>query len=156
MRTRTHLTSMLTLQRILDTSVLFPSWRKALAKVILYVKSVKTLVGTKEIFRSRIWARDSRVAVETIADHKLVLPDDQRRTVMMVNAICRRLFLEVEVVDIARENALKRIVLWRRYEIMTFPTLLANTGQRLQGQMTEEKVDSFLSQIAKQEKKKYL
>jgi hypothetical protein len=120
------------------------------------VKSIKTLVGTKEIIHSRIWARDSRVAVDTIANHKLVLPDNQQKTVMMVNAICRRLSLEVEVVDIARENALKRIAHWRRYEMMSFPTLLANTGQMLQGQMTEEKVESFLYQIAKYEQKKYL
>jgi hypothetical protein len=114
------------------------------------------LVGTKEIIHSRIWARDSRVAVDTIATHKLVLPDDQQRTVMMVNAICRRLSLEVEVVDIGRVNALKRIVHWRRFKMMTFPTLLASTGQRLQGQITEEKVESFLYHIAKYEQKKYL
>jgi len=96
------------------------------------------------------------VAVDTVATHKLVLPDDQQRTVVMVDAICRRLSLEVEVVDIGRENALKRMVHWRRFRMMTFPTLLASTGQQLQGQMTEEKVESFLYHIAKYEQKKYL
>jgi hypothetical protein len=112
-------------------------------------------VGTKEIIHSRIWARDPRVAVEKVPQSKLILPEDQQKTVEIVDSIGRRFSSEIEVVDVAKKNFLRRALWSRFHEVKDFPTLIANTGQKLQGQMTEERVESFLRQIAKSEKKKY-
>ncbi len=74
----------------------------------------------------------------------------------MVRDVGGRLLLDVEVVDVAQENVLHRLVQEEREKIRTFPTLIAESGQRFQGEMTEEKLESFLSQMVDQNQKKYL
>jgi ABC-type uncharacterized transport system substrate-binding protein len=55
----------------------------------------------------------------------MVLPEDQQKTVETVERIARAYGLKVEVLDVASENALRRILQEERGRIKTFPTLVA-------------------------------
>ena len=88
--------------------------------------------------------------------YEFILPEDQQRIVDMVRNISHILLLDVEIIDVSKENVLHRITREERERIRTFPALVADKGQRFQGQMTEENVESFLSQIANEGQKKYL
>jgi len=87
--------------------------------------------------------------------YDFVLPEDQQSIVEMVKNIGRRLLLDVEIIDVSKENVLRRITQEEREGIRAFPTLVADKGQKFQGQLTEEKVESFLSKIANKGQKKY-
>jgi hypothetical protein len=146
------------------------------SKVRLYVKSVKTITGTTEteheIFGRTVLDHPSRVkvegsvaegtfrvrqfAVETEPKHEYILPEDQQKIVEMVKQMARRYRLEVEVVDVSKENLLRRVVQKEREKIRTFPTLVAGSGQKIEGNLTEKQVESLLSRIADQARKKYL
>lgn len=111
----------------------------------LFVKSVKTVTGTVEV--ERLYTPRPRLpsTLETEPKHDYILPDDQRKTVEMVNRIARKYGLAVEVVDVARENVLRRIMQKERERISIFPTLIASSGKRIEGDMTEQQVEGFLS-----------
>jgi len=83
--------------------------------------------------------------VRTGPTEDYVLPDDQKETVKMVRRVAFKLNLEVEVIDIARENVLRREIKKARERIRVFPTLIASSGERIEGAMTEEQVESLLS-----------
>lgn len=146
------------------------------SKVRLYVKSVKTVVGTieteHEIFGRTSLDDPSRVrvegsaaggtfrlrqfAVETEPKHDYVLAEDQRKVVEMVTKIARRHCLEVEVVDVAKENILRRTIQKERERIRTFPALIAGSEQKIEGEMTEKQVESLLCRMADEARKRYL
>ena len=138
------------------------------SKIGLYVKSVKTVTGTveteHEVFGPSTLDRPSRVKIEGKASsgtfrlrqfaiekepkYEFILSEDQQKIVETVKDISRRYSLEVEVVDIARENVLRRIIKQKQEKIKIFPTLITDSGRRIEGKMTDEKVESFLSRIA--------
>jgi hypothetical protein len=132
------------------------SWGNGLSRVVLFVKSVKTV--TETIVVERIYTPRPRLppTPETRQRHEYVLPEDQKKAVEIVKIIASKYGLEVEVVDVARENVLHRILQGKRDKLEAFPTLVADTGQRLEGEMTEEKVEQFMHQIASEGRKKYL
>jgi pheromone shutdown protein TraB len=74
----------------------------------------------------------------------------------MVKDIARTHCLEVEVVDVAKENVLRRVIQKEREKIRTFPALIAGDGQKIEGEMTEKQVESFLSRIVDEARKRYL
>jgi glutaredoxin len=76
----------------------------------------------------------------------LVLPDDQKRIVEMVKEIASKLGLEVEVVDVAKENALHKAIK-REPKITTYPTLMTDSGEKIEGELTKEQVKPFLSRV---------
>lgn len=118
--------------------------------VRLYVKSVKTITGITEIEHGRL--REAH-AVESEPKHDYVLAEDQQK---MVEKIARRHNLEVEVVDVTRENVLRRVIQEEGEKIRNFPTLVAGSGQKVEDEITEEQVESLLSRIADGARKKYL
>ena len=141
--------------RMLDTSGHILCWRETvLPKVVLYVKSVKTIVGQQTETVRYVNYGAGRQIKEVIYD--FVLPEDQQRIVDMVRSIGPRLLLDVEIIDVAKENVLRRITQEERERISVFPTLVAEKGNRFEGEMTEEKVESFLFHIANEGQKKYL
>jgi hypothetical protein len=85
-----------------------------------------------------------------------VRPIANHRVAEIVKIIASKYGVEVEVVDVARENALHRILRKKRDKIEAFPTLVADTGQRFEGEMTEEKIEPFICQISNEGRKKYL
>jgi hypothetical protein len=75
-----------------------------------------------------------------------VLPDEQKRIVEMVKEIAYKLGLEVEVVDVAKENALHK-VFKREPKITTYPTLMTDSGEKIEGELTKEQIEPFLSRV---------
>lgn len=132
------------------------SWGNGLSRVVLFVRSVKTV--TETVVVERIYTPRSRLppTPETRQKHEYVLPEDQKKAAEIVESIAFKYGLEVEVVDGARENALHRILRKKRDKIEAFPTLVADTGQRLEGEMTEEKIEPFICQISNEGRKKCL
>jgi hypothetical protein len=132
------------------------SWGNGLSRLVVFVKSVKTV--TETVLVERIYTPRSRLppTPETRQKHEYVLPEDQKKAAEIVKSIASKYGLEVEVVDVARENALHRILQEKRDKIEAFPTLVADTGQRLEGEMTEEKIEPFMYQIASERRKEYL
>ncbi len=63
----------------------------------------------------------------------------------MVTRIASKYGLEVEVVDMARENILHRAIQEERKRIRGFPVLLVDPVERIEGDITEEQAEfSFL------------
>jgi hypothetical protein len=144
-------------------------------KIRLYVKSVKTVTGTveteHEVFGPSTLDRPNRVkiegkvsngtfrlrqfAIEKEPKYEFILSEDQQKIVETVNDISQRYSLEVEVVDFTRKNVLRRIIKEKQEKIKVFPTLITDSGRRIEGKMTDEKVESFLSKIANERRKKY-
>jgi hypothetical protein len=119
----------------------------------LFVKSVKTITGTAEVTHARL--RESH-AVEIEPMHDYVLAEDQQKVVEIVREVARRHNLGVEVVDLTRENILYRVIQEEREKIKVFPALVADSGEKIEGDISEEKAESFLSRIADRAQKKYL
>lgn len=138
------------------------------SKVRLYVRSAKVVAGTTEaehevfgrmildpLSRAKIEGRRGdgtfrvrQFAVETNPKYDYLLDEDQQRVVDLVERIARRNNLEVEVVDVTSENILRRVLQERRERIKTFPTLVVGSEQRVEGEITEEQVESLFSRIA--------
>jgi short-subunit dehydrogenase len=73
------------------------------------------------------------------------LPDDQKAAVEIVRRLCEKHGIEVRIVDVTRENLLHRVVQEEVSKIKTFPTLITDSGRRLEGSFSEEQVESLLS-----------
>jgi hypothetical protein len=123
------------------------------SKIRLYVKSVRTVTGTVEVEHARL--REVH-AVETEPKHEFILSEDQQKIFEIVQNISRRHSFEVEVVDVTRENFLRRTIKEKQEKIRTFPTLITDSGRRIEGELTEEEVELFLSKIANERRKEYL
>jgi len=119
----------------------------------LYVKSAKVVTGTVQVQHARL--RES-YAVETEPKHDYVLDEGQKKVLQLVKEIAFKHGLEVEVLDVAKENVLRRALQEEREKIRTFPTLIAGPGRRLEGEITEVQVESLFSRIAEKTRKKYL
>ena len=119
----------------------------------LYVKSVKVVTGTMQVQHVRL--RES-YPVETEPKHEFVLDEDQQKIVELVREIAVKHRLEVEVVDVTRENVLRRTIQEELERIKTFPTLVVDSGKKFEGEMTKEQVESVFSRIADPRRKKYL
>ncbi len=135
-------------------------------RVRLYVKSVKTVAGTKEIEREifgRSLSHPSRVKVEgsvsdgtfrlrqfeTITEPKydFVLSENQQAAVEMVQKVASRHGLKVEVIDVTKEDVLHRTIQREFVRIRVFPALTASSGNKIEGKITEKEVESILSRI---------
>jgi hypothetical protein len=139
--------------RCVTCSVIFGG--NGLSRVILYVKSARIVTGTVETEGLRgLRVRVLETATEPKYDY--VLSEDQQKVIEIVDKYARRYDVEVEVVDVTRENVLRRTLRREREKIRTFPTLSMDPGQRVEGEITEEQVDSFLSRVAKERRKRYL
>lgn len=106
----------------------------------------------------RLYAARPRLppSARTEPKREYILPEAQERTVEMVKYIASKYGLEVEVVDVARENIFHRAIQEEREKIRAFPALLADSGERIENDITEERAEYFLSRIADRTRKKYL
>lgn len=141
-------------------------------QVTVYVKSVKTLVGTRE-FENRtpipkLGDRQSRVGfdgkrsdgtfvvksyvTETQPAYEFVLSENQQTAIALTEKTASRLGLKVKVIDVTRENILQRTIQKNLEKIRLFPTLVSNSGMMLEGISGKEQIKVFLSKIAKPRK----
>jgi len=126
----------------------------------LYVKSVKTITGTKEFeqrtFVGKIGSRPERIEIEgkrmkgtfvlkmseteMEPRYEFILPENQQRIVEMVKEIASRNNLKVEIVDVTKENVLHRAIQGEIEKIRTFPTLIVSSAERIEGNITEKQI----------------
>lgn len=112
----------------------------------LYVKSVRTL---EEIVTPD---RESEIAGtlgphyyrgtpmgdgDTVPVDEFIFPEDQQELIEMVKEIASEHGLAVRVVDLTREEA--------HHRVEVIPTLITDSGKRLEGEMSEEQLESFLA-----------
>lgn len=121
----------------------------------LYVKSIRKVVGTEKWGRWGFAAgpgiraggyrlsRDYKEYSE--AKYESTLPYDQKKIVELVKAISQKYNSEVKIIDVSRENILQRIVSEKVRKIRSFPTLVNDVGERIEGKMPEEKIELFIN-----------
>jgi ABC-type uncharacterized transport system substrate-binding protein len=134
-------------------------------KTRLFVKSVKTVTGTEEFehitFAKRVGGRRDRFELEgkvmngtfrikayqkeTEPVYEFILSEEQQEVVEMVKEAASEQGLEVEVIDVTKENVLHRAIQKELEKIRTFPTLIASSGEKIEGKMTKEQIESVLS-----------
>jgi hypothetical protein len=137
--------------------------------VRLYVKSVKTVTGVNEFERRIPFSKpgqppgrveiEGKIAAGTYVakayttekevTYEFVLSDEQQRIIGWVTEIGPRLGLDVHVIDVGRENFLHRVIQEEFEKIKSFPPLVDNSGKILEGILTKEQVETFLSNAVK-------
>lgn len=126
------------------------------SSIRLYVKGVKTVTRPFQGWQVRGFGRARGPWKERLPEYEFVLSEDQQEVVDMVKEVARRHCLEVEVVDVAEENVLRRVMQREQEKIKIFPTLVAASGRKIEGEITEKHVESPLSRITDETRKKYL
>jgi glutaredoxin len=124
-------------------------------KGTLYVKSAKTAIGTEKIDRQYFTAGPSpkvggfriipKYEVESITKYNFVLPEDQSRVVEMVRKLAPKYGFDVEVVDVTKESIIHRVLQEEIKGIKTFPTLIIDSGEKIEGNISKEQIKSLLS-----------
>jgi hypothetical protein len=127
-----------------------------LSRVVLYVQSTKTITGTIEAERVYTIRPSLPLNAELEPRYEYRLPEDQEKAVEIVMSAASKYDVEVEVVDLGRENILHRVIEEEREKVKILPTLMVDPGRRLEGELTEENVELFLSRIARERQKTYL
>ena len=131
-------------------------------KVTLYVKSVKTVSHIEQVPRaSLVWDSTSRSMqpganprvtetheFEEVAMHDFLLSEEQKRAVDIVKEVAAKYDIEVQIVDVTRENIIRRVV-QEAEGMKTFPTLITSSGEKIEGDISKEKVDMLLSKERK-------
>jgi hypothetical protein len=124
-------------------------------KVTLYVKSVKTPVGSEEAGRFVYLASPGlrggmrilrRYDKTSRTKYDFILPSDQREVADMVEAAVQRYGFEVEVVDVTREELTHKIRNIK-LRIRSFPTLITSHGERIEGDIKKEQVELILRKM---------
>ena len=123
-------------------------------KVTIYVKSVKTAVRTEKIGHQKLiggpGARGGYRVIPTyevnsITKYEFVVPEDQNKIVEMVKEIATKHGFDVETVDITRESVLHRALQQEIKKIKIFPTLITDSGEKIEGKISKEQIKSLLS-----------
>ena len=123
-------------------------------KITLYVQSVKTVTGMEEWVRwGYVGGAGLRGGYRLIPDYKVyseakykrALPDDQKKVVEMVKEVGHKYGFEVEVIDVAMENVLDRLMQEEVKKIRVFPTLITDSGERIEGDISKEQIESLLA-----------
>ena len=141
-------------------------------KVIIYIKSLHT---TFETGRNPITTPpDTMVPVILSAGHKGklpsvtfthwparysgeastvstqdLLPEDQRIVVQAMYEAAFSQGFEIEVIDVARRKDLPKELALEFLKQAKYPVLVASSGDRLEGKVSTEQIESFLSKVAK-------
>jgi len=122
-------------------------------KVTLYVRGVKTAIGTKEVGKwGFVLGAGVRGGYRLLPDFKVyseaefesVLPDDQKRVVDMVEAIAHKHGFEVEIIDVTKEGILHRIGR-RGLKVKIFPTLITGSGEKIEGKISKGQIEFLLT-----------
>lgn len=114
-------------------------------RITVYVRSAKKVAGAEEWGEwGYVISPGLRGGYRLIPDYKThaevtyenVLPEDQEKFVEMVKAVAPRLGFDVEIIDCARRRGVR---------IKKFPTLVVDSGKKIEGVVSEEQVESLLA-----------
>jgi hypothetical protein len=81
----------------------------------------------------------------TVSKDEFVLPEDQQDTLKMIRETALSYGFKVEVVDVTKENFLRRRVQEHTKHITAFPTVVTDDGRRIEGVATKQKVEALLT-----------
>jgi hypothetical protein len=118
-------------------------------KLTLYVRSVKTVVGTEKWGRwGHVGGPGVRGGYRILRDYKTyikpkygrILPEDQKQVVEMVEEFARKHGFELEVVDAAEHRT--------KIRVKNFPALVIDSEEKLEGDISEEQVEALLLKAA--------
>jgi hypothetical protein len=115
-------------------------------KITLYVQSSKEVVGVEAW---GVWSYAGGPGIKGgyrfIKDYKRysepkcewVLSEDQMKTIKMVEAIAQQHGFEVEIVDVAKSK--------KKPKIKVFLTVVMDTGEKIEGAISKEKIIQLLT-----------
>jgi len=127
-------------------------------KTTLYVKSVKEVAKIDDrsqwgyIVHGGATVPVAPLPTDFTSDYKVyrevqyksVLPKDQKLFVEMVKALGEHHGFEVEVIDTAKEGFLRKLMRERIKQINTFPTLVTDKGEKIEGYASKGKIRKLL------------
>jgi hypothetical protein len=128
-------------------------------KVTLYVESVKT-TETEKVGRTKAVGQNLGVApggmapppqvllvydVESETTDIFTLPDDQKKVIQTVAEVAHEQGFRVKVVDVTRMNWLHRFLQKKARGVKAFPTLMTESGKKIEGGFSKEEIERFLS-----------
>ena len=117
-------------------------------KVTVFVKGIKNVALEEFAFDRNApclkftWPRCTEV--RRLKD-EFVLPEDQQEIVVMIKEVALSHGFEVEVVDVAEENVLRRDIQEHAEHIHSFPTVVTADGRRIEGDITKQQVEALLT-----------
>ncbi len=129
-------------------------WFVSESRIRLYVKGAKTVTGTFQGWQVKGWGRAPDWDEEE-PEYEFVLSENQQKTVDLVRELARKHSLEVEVVDVTKESFLRRLIQKAQGKVKIFPTLIASSGHKIEGDMTVKQVESLFSSISEEKRKRY-
>ena len=134
----------------------------------IYVKSKKVVVGETSVTESHLippsrghpanvvsprmrdaWdtvydAWDTVYETRTERKHDYVLADEQKAVLETVKRLCEKHGFELKIIDVTRENLVRRAVQEVIRKVKSFPILMTDSGRRLEGNVSEEQIELFL------------
>ena len=120
-------------------------------KVTVFVKSNKN-VRLEEFSVDRMGPthRGTPVSVQRCKEvrrlkNEFVLPEEQQKIVLMIKEVARNNGFEVEIIDVTRENVLRRDIQEYAKHIHSFPTVITSDGRRIEGNITKKLVETLLT-----------
>jgi hypothetical protein len=128
-------------------------------KVTVFVKSVKKVITEKVGYDTvKVERRsagpgwgDAPTTIfpihkeKTVTKDEFVLPEDQQDTVKLIQETALSYGFKVEVVDVTKENFLRRQAQEHTKHITTFPTVVTDDGRRIEGAATKQQVEALLT-----------
>ena len=84
-------------------------------------------------------------------EYKSVLPKDQEAILDMLGEMSRIHKFDLTVIDVTKENFLRRLWHQRIKRISAFPTLVSDRGERIQGRISQEQVKALIRHRTTQE-----
>ena len=89
-------------------------------------------------------AWDTLYETRTETQHGYVLQDEQNAVLETVKRLCEKHGFELKIIDVTRENLARRAVQEEIRKVKSFPTLMTDSGRRLEGNVSEEQIELFL------------
>jgi hypothetical protein len=110
--------------------------------VRLYVKSVRTITGETQVnsFNSPVGRYD--IPLEATYAH--VLPENQQRIVDIARKLAVKYSFGIRLMDVGKENVLEREIRKELERIKVFPAFIADSGEKIEGDLTEGQIEVFL------------
>ncbi|MEM3549956.1 MAG: hypothetical protein QXN87_02755 [Candidatus Bathyarchaeia archaeon] len=124
-------------------------------KLTLYVRSVKSAVDAEKWGRwDYVVGPSVRGGYRLIRDYKVYtepkyeysLPEDQEKIVEIARQIASKHGFKVQVIDVAKDNGAR---------IEVFPTLITDSGEKIEGPISEKQIESLIAKAASIQKGKF-
>jgi hypothetical protein len=122
-------------------------------RIILYVQSTKTVVGTQEFESIRVHSGMTRASGGAVAgttrtghiEYEYLLSDEQEKIIKAAKDMCNEYGFELKIVDVTREDVLHRMIHDNIKGIDIYPALLSDSGRWVEDITSKRQVESFLS-----------